>query len=174
MFCMTTSRLTPLDHFTPEELRQKHLACKEPVEREHWLVIWLLAREDKDYTCPQVADILGYTSDWVRKLVRRYNSDPHEGLRDKRKDNGNQPILDDALMEELQFALLKEPPDKGLWSGPKVAHWISEKTGRDVHAATGWRWLIRAGWSLQVPRRQHKQSASEEEQEAFKKTPAEN
>lgn len=166
---MNTNRISLTPHFTTDELKERYLACKHPLERDHWQIIWLLSRADKNYSCSQVADLMGRSPDWVRKLARRYNKDSQLGLRDMRQDNGNAPILDDALQEELQAALEKSPPDHGLWTGPKVATWMSKKLSRKVHAATGWRWLVRLGWSAQVPRRTHTKSASPEEQAAFKK-----
>jgi len=168
---MNTHRLSLTPHFTTSELKNRYLACEHPVERNHWQMIWLLSRADKNYSCPQVADLMGCSSDWVRKLVRRFNKDPLSGLRDKRQDNGNAPLLDEALQDELQNTLHEEPPDHGLWTGPKIAAWMSKKLKRKIHAATGWRWLVRLGWSAQVPRRTHTKSACEEEQAAFKKTP---
>jgi transposase len=90
-------------------------------------------------------------------------------LKDGRQENGNEPILSDRQQEKLQRALSKDPPDRGLWTGPKVAHWISQELNRPVSAVTGWHYLVRMGWSLQIPRRQHSQSATPEEQDAFKK-----
>lgn len=168
---MNTNRLSPAPHFTTTELKKRYLACEHPVERNHWQMIWLLSRTDKNYSCPQVADLMGCSPDWVRKLVRRYNKEPQLGLRDKRRDNGNKPILDEALQDELQNALQTQPPDQGLWTGPKVASWMSQKLERKINAATGWRYLVRLGWSAQIPRRSHTKSASEQEQAAFKKTP---
>ncbi|RKY40311.1 MAG: hypothetical protein DRP85_08805 [Candidatus Makaraimicrobium thalassicum] len=166
---MKNKRLTLTPHYTTEELKARYLTCEHPVERSHWQIIWLMSRKDKNYSCSQVADLMGCTSDWVRKLVRRYNEEAEDGLRDKRRDNGNAPILDDALQDELIMALESEPPDHGLWTGPKVASWMSKKLGRKIHATTGWRWLVQLGWSAKVPRRQHAKSATEEEQAAFKK-----
>ena len=65
-----------------------HLFVRIGVERSHWQVIWLLSRPEKGYSCQDVADLMGFSGDWVRKLVRRYNNDPARGLKDKRQDNG--------------------------------------------------------------------------------------
>jgi transposase len=166
---MAKQRLTLAGHFSPAELKHRYLACEDSVERSHWQTIWLLSRPEKGYSCQDVADLMGFTADWVRKLVRRYNDDPASGLKDKRQDNGNNPVLDEKLQQELSKALEGKPPDFGLWSGPKVAQWIGEKLNHPVSTVTGWHYLVRLGWSLQVPRRQHSRAASEEEQEDFKK-----
>ena len=163
-------RRIPLEaHLTPQQIKARFLKCTDLVERSHWQTLWLLSRSDKNYTCTEVADLMGFTADWVRKLVRRYNSDPVNGLLDERRKNGKTPVLNDQQQESLQRALEADPPDHGLWSGPKVAHWISQQLNQPVSAVTGWHYLTRLGRSLQVPRRRHDRSASAEEQEAFKK-----
>ena len=166
---MAKQRMILSGHFSPDELKQRYLACEDSVERSHWQSIWLLSRPEKGYSCQDVSDLMGVSADWVRKLARRYNDDPENGLKDKRRDNGNAPILDEDLQKELSKALGSPPPDHGLWNGPKVAQWIRERLNRPVSSVTGWHYLVRLGWSLQVPRRQHSQAASEEEQAIFKK-----
>ena len=166
---MAKQRIILAGHLSPAKLKHRYLACEDSVERSHWQTIWLLSRPEKGYSCQDVADLMGFSADWVRKLVRRYNADPEKGLMDKRQGNGNAPVLDEDIQWELSKALEDAPPDHGLWSGPKVALWISQQINRPVSAVTGWHYLVRLGWSLQVPRRQHSRSASEEEQEAFKK-----
>ena len=163
-------RRIPLEaHLTPQQIKARFLKCTDLVERSHRQTLWLLSRSDKNYTCTEVADLMGFTADWVRKLVRRYNADPVNGLLDERRKNGKTPVLNDQQQEALQRALEADPPDHGLWSGPKVAHWISQELNQPISAVTGWHYLTRLGWSLQVPRRRHDRSASAEEQEAFKK-----
>jgi len=156
-------------HLTSQQIKARFLKCDDLVERSHWQTIWLLSRPDKNCACSEVADLMGFTADWVRKLVRRYNADPINGLKDERKENGKHPVLNDQQQEALQRALEADPPDHGLWSGPKVAIWISQELNRPVSAVTGWHYLTRLGWSLQIPRRRHDRSASPEEQDAFKK-----
>jgi len=169
---MAKQRIVLVEHFSPAELKERYRTCGDSVEQNHWQAIWLLSRPDKNYSCQDVADLQACSADWIRKLVRRYNKDPENGLKDKRRDNGNSPVLDEELQQQLGKALEQAPPDQGLWSGPKVAQWMSERLGRPVSAVTGWNYLVRLGWSLQVPRRQHSRAATEEEQEAFKKNSA--
>jgi transposase len=163
-------RRIPLEaHLTSAQLKARFLKCADRVERSHWQTIWLLSRSDKNYTCHEIADLMGFTADWVRKLVRRYNADPVKGLQDARRKNGRKPVLNEQQQAALQRALEAEPPDHGLWSGPKVALWIRQEFQQPVSAVTGWHYLSRLGWSLQIPRRRHDRSASPEEQAAFKK-----
>jgi len=167
--CMAKQRTVLAEHQSSADLKQRYLACEDAVERSHWQAIWLLSRPEKGYSCQDVADLIGCSADWIRKLVRRYNEDPQKGLNDRRRGNGNTPVLNDALQQELCKALGENPPDHGLWSGPKVAQWMEERLSRPISTVTGWNYLVRMGWSLQVPRRQHSRAASEEEQAAFKK-----
>ena len=134
---MAKQRITLAGHFSPAELKQRYLACSDSVERSHWQAIWLLSRPDKDYSCQDVADLLGCSADWMRKLVRRYNDDPERGLKDKRRDNGNNPVLDEEQQRQLSKALEADPPDHGLWSGPKVALWMSERLGHPIFPLKG-------------------------------------
>jgi transposase len=57
-----------------------------------------------------------------------------------------------------------------LWTSTKVISWIKKKTGKQVHKTTAWRAMKAAGFTLQVPRPQHRQAATQQEQEAFKKS----
>lgn len=166
---MSKKRISLRTHFTTAQLKERYLKCDDLVEKSHWQAIWCLSRHDKNYTCEEIGDLMGFSADWVRKLVRRYNANPESGLQDGRKNNGNEPILSEKQQEKLQRALHDSPPDHGLWNGPKVALWMREELKRPVSAVTGWHYLVRLGWSLQIPRRRHDRSASPEEQDAFKK-----
>ncbi len=67
------------------------------------------------------------SSDWARRTIRTYNAEGLTGIADKRKNNGNMKIV-----SETQISTLKErinsgaSPDGGLWTGPKVALYLSE------------------------------------------------
>ena len=59
-----------------------------------------------------------------------------------------------------------------MWSGPKVARWIAQRTGAEkVHVQRGWEYLRKARYSPQQVRRpSSSRGADGEEREAFKKT----
>lgn len=78
-------------------------------------------------------------------------------------------LLDEAQRRELAEALEGPAPDGGLWTGPKVAEWIEQRTGEGTHPQRGWVYLKRLGYSLKSPRPRH-HKADQEEQETFKKT----
>ena len=74
-------------HFSVEVVKQRYLECECLRERTHWHIIWLLADTRDSRTPRQVAEIVGCTPDWVRKLLKRYNAEGEAALRDKRKNN---------------------------------------------------------------------------------------
>ena len=93
-----------------------------------------------------------------------------EGIRDQRHGIiGSPALLSPTLQEELRAALQQSLEDAGLWSGPKVAHWMQQRLGREVAPQRGWDYLQRLGYSTHVPRPQHAK-ADEATQQEFKKT----
>ena len=134
-------------HFSVEALKQNYLNCAHPKERTHWHIIWLLADPNNPMTPTEVATIVGCTPDCVYKLRRRYNEEGESALIDKRKNNGGKRCLDESQQHQLEIALSNPPPDGGLWTGPKVAAWISEQIGRPVSTVTGWKYIKRFGFS---------------------------
>jgi transposase len=96
-----------------------------------------------------------------------------EGLGDRRHHNpggADRALLEATQREELRKALKHPAPDGGLWSGPKVALWISQKIGRrGLRAQRGWEYLKKLGHSPQVPRPSYNADPDPKEQEAFKK-----
>ena len=126
----------------------------------------LLAQRGK--SSPEIVDVTCYGRDWVFKIIQRYNEKGPEGLGDGRARNSAVPLLDDEALYELGEALEGPPAEGGLWSGPKVARWISARVGRPVSPQRGWDYLQRLGFSLKVPRPRHAK-ADDDEQDAFKK-----
>ena len=90
---------------------------------------------------------------------------------DRRHGNpGAAAILSSELQQHLWEVLQSPPADQDLWTGRKVAAWIKDKTGRQVHPQRGWEYLRRLGGTLRVPRPRHAK-ADQASQDAFKKTP---
>jgi transposase len=137
------------------------------VERSHWQIIWLLALGKP---CEEVAAVTGYGVQWIRKLAGRYNREGATGIGDKRHQNPGKALrLDGQQQAALSAALDGPAADGGVWTGPKVAGWMSERLGRQVSAQRGWAMLRRLGYGSQSPRRRHV-TADEETQAWFKKT----
>jgi transposase len=153
-------------HFSSAELLQRYRSVADPVERTHWQVVYL---KSLGKATAEISQTVGYSADWVLKLIRRYNEQGERGLLDHRHEHpGSQPMLSQQQQAELARALEGKAPDGGPWTGPKVARWIAERTGRDhVHDQRGWDYLLRLGFTAPTPRPSHRQ-ASPEEQAAFK------
>ena len=77
--------------------------------------------------------------------------------------------MDETQQAALEAALSVPPTDGGLWTGPKVAAWISETLERRVSDVSGWKYLQRLGYTLQTPRPKHQRAATPDAQQTFKK-----
>ncbi len=162
---MTHANIEP--HLSLDKVRERFRSCSNATEKIHWQVI--LLRQGGRGTV-EVAEICGYKVDWVRRLVRRYNTKGPDSLEDRRRySKGRRPLLSSAQIEDLREAVLQEtPPGGGLWTGPKVAQWMKAKLNRPVSNQRAWDYLQRLGMSKQTPRPRNAR-ASAEEQTSFKK-----
>jgi transposase len=165
---MPAKRIELIAHHSLGELEAGYRGSADPIERSHWHIVWLYKQHRK---AEVVAGMVAYSPGWVRAVVKRYNELGEEGLKDLRHDNpGNARILNEQQEAALVEALAKEAEGLGLWTGPKVAAWMSKKIKRKVSKVTGWSYLVRLGYSLQVPRPHHRDGASPQEREGFKKS----
>ena len=139
---------------------------REGVRRSHLQVIWLLLSGEAPSV---VARVTGFSVRWIAKLVARWNAAGPAGLGDRRRANGAALVLDEAGLLGLAAALEQGPEDGGLWSGRKVAGWMSAYLGRSIDPKLGLDYLHRLGFSRQWPRPRHAKAAGPEEQAAFKK-----
>jgi transposase len=159
-------RLTAAAHLPPAELERRYRAARDPVARAHWQVVWLVA---SGRGCAEVAAVVGYSVDWVRAVLGRYNREGPAGVGDRRRGNpGAAPLLGAAAQAELRAALAGPAPDGGVWTCRAVADWIGARVGRPVAEARGWDYLRRLGFSPQRPR-PRAAAADPGAQEAFKK-----
>jgi transposase len=159
-------------HATTEELENLYRKAKDPVERSHLQIVWLLSEGTRT---EEVSEVTGYSPGWVRKIARRYNEWGVDALGDRRHSNPGakqRALLDESAEEELLEALQGAPPasvGSGMWSGPKVALWIAQRNGLEkVHVQRGFEYLRKVGMSPQVPRPANAR-ADTSEKEAFKK-----
>lgn len=60
--------LALVPHLSSDDLEGRYRQNRDPVERTHWYMLWLIAQGD---TCPAVAKLVGYSDDWVRTIVHR-------------------------------------------------------------------------------------------------------
>ncbi|SRR5712691_2268314 len=162
-------RLKLSERLSQDELERRYRRAQDGAGRSQWQIIWLLA-------CGQptevVAEMTGYSRQWIRKLAGRYNAEGEQAIGDKRSEHSGRKLSLNAQQQaELAQALAGSAPDAEGWSGPKVAAWMSEQLGRQVHFQRGWEMMRRLGYSSQTPRRRHSK-ADTESQQVFKKTSA--
>ena len=154
-------------HLTTEELRTRYRSCQKPQEKVRWHALYLIS---KGAVAANAARRMGRASSWITSLAQRYN---REGASAVARQQSTRPShrakVDHQLGKELDKALRAAAPDGGLWTAPKVAAWIAEKSGQEVHPVTAWRAMRRLGFSLQVPRPRNKRRATAQEQAEFKK-----
>ena len=138
------ARLEP--HLTFEEIKNCYRTAQDTTEARRWHLLFLIAR---DWSIKQAAEIVGLSYDYAKEIVGRYNKQGPTSLKNRNKNRRPPPskaLLNPAQQEELSQALQGPAPDGGQWSGPKVARWIAEKTGRDrVWPQRGWEYLKRFG-----------------------------
>lgn len=161
-------RLEIVRHLDPAEIGRRYRSCRHAREKTHWLVLRRLTGPDAPPP-ESVAREVGYSATWVRSLIKRWNAQGPEGLTDRRRvTNGGKWRLSPEQQAQLFEALQREPPDGGLWSGPKLALYVRDRYGVSLCKQTGWAYLRRLGFSLQRPRPRHRRAASAEERQAWK------
>ncbi len=153
-------------HLPVADLAARYRTTHDPVERGHWHLLWLVADGRR---VPEVADLVGYTANWVRTIIRRYNTDGPAGIADGRHANpGAPPLLSPERQEALRAALSGPSPDGGLWTARKVERWMAEHLGRPIGEVRGWEAMRALGFTPQRPR-PRATTADPVAQTAFKK-----
>ena len=156
-------------HMSSVELEARYEAAADPVAKSHFHAVWLLSC---GYDLDEVAELLSFSTRWVRSLVKRYNEGGPDQLGDQRIHNGTSPsILTPEALSALKERIKRPPDDGGLWTGPKIARWLAAFHGlKTVHDQRGWDALIAIGYSVQQPRPRHPDAATEQDRAALKKT----
>jgi hypothetical protein len=70
---MSRPRIQIAPQLEYSEITRRYEMCQHPKEKKYWLTIQLLSQPEEPMTVEQVAEVLGFSSDWVRKVARRYN-----------------------------------------------------------------------------------------------------
>ena len=150
------------------ELETRYETAADPVAKSHFHALWLLS---SGYEVEEVAELLSFSTRWVRELISRYKECGPEALGDQRAHNGTKPtILTPAALALLKERIKTPPADGGLWTGPKIARWLAKFHGlKSVHDQRGWDALVAIGYSIQQPRPRHPAAATEEDRAALKK-----
>jgi transposase len=156
-------------HLSGVELKNRYLNATDKVARRRWHLLWLISEQ---WTIKQAAKAVGFHYEYAREVVKKYNEQGESGIRNKmwgRNAKGREPLLTRQQLCELQECLKQPPSDQGIWTGPKVAQWIAQKTGRErVWPQRGWDYLKKLCRSLKMPRPKH-QKGDKERQEEFKR-----
>jgi transposase len=155
-------------HLSAAELECRYETAAEPIAKSHFHALWLLSR---GYDIEETAEILSFSTRWVRSLIKRYNEGGPDRLGDQRVHNGTAPtILTQAALAALKERLRRLPDDGGQWTGPKIARWLAQFHAlKSVHDQRGWDALVAIGYSVQQPRLRHPQAATPKDRARLKK-----
>jgi transposase len=158
-------------HLGVAALERRYETAQEPIAKSHFHALWLLV---SGFEIGEVAEILSFSTRWVRSLVKRYNEGGPDCLGDQRINNGTAPrILTPKALGALRERLKAPPDGGGLWSGPKIARWLAKYHRMiSVHDQRGWDALIAVGYSIQQPRPRHPETANEADRAKLKKNSA--
>jgi hypothetical protein len=101
-----TRKLSIQSYLDSDEMEKRYRSATDSVERSHWQILWLLS-SGKSST--EVGQVTGYCVDWIRKIVRRYNTGGPAAVGDGRHHNPGQRRLlsvehDAELLVELDKA----------------------------------------------------------------------
>lgn len=144
-----TRSLPVAPHLSLEELRRRERRVPA-ADRVRVQAVRLMA-EGRPAT--EVGPLVGFSPEWVRTLVHRYNAAGPEALSDGRRHNAGQaPLLDAAQQDALRTALGGAAPDGGIWTCRWVAWWMTQTLGREVRPQRGWAWMRKLGFTPQRPR----------------------
>lgn len=130
----------------PQPLSRAEIAARQASaatahERRRWHVIGLAAEH---LPLAEIASATGFRPRTIREILKRYRESGADALVDRRAHGpGAPPLLPAALQQRLSEAIQNPPPEGGSWTGPMVARWIAEQTGRRVHRQRGWEYLQR-------------------------------
>src|SRR5271154_622666 len=155
-------------HLSVAALEERYEACEDVTSSRHFQTIWLLA---KGHSTGEVAGMTSFGQRWIEQLVERYNALGPSAMGDLRRGNGaSAKVLTPALLQGLRTRLADPPPDGGVWTSGKVAHWMAGELGLTAPGPPrGWEALRAIDWSIQKPRPRNPKAAPPEEQDNFKK-----
>lgn len=159
-------KLAVVPHLSHEYLIERYKTCEDAHLKTRWQVILLRSEGAATSLIMNVCKV-GATT--LQTWIRQYNQNGPESVTDGRATNGRAPYLNAEQQEELRRALGSDPPDGGLWTGPKVAQWLRTRLEKpEIHEDCGWKYLNRLGFTPKRPRPRHP-DADVEAQESFKK-----
>ena len=75
-------------HLSTVELEGRYETAGDPIAKSHFHALWLLS---SGYDIDEVAEVLSFSTRWVRILIKRYNEGGPDRLGDQRVNNGVVP-----------------------------------------------------------------------------------
>ena len=72
------------------ELEACYETVADPIAKSHFHALWLLS---SGYEIEEVAELLSFSTRWVRSLINRYNAGGPKALGDQRVHNGTKPTI---------------------------------------------------------------------------------
>lgn len=131
------------------------------IERRRWQVIGLLT---DSAPLAEIEAATGFRPRTIREIAQRYRECGPAGLADGRQRSlGAAPLLTEDQQHDLRQALQNPAPDGSAWTGPKVARWIADRTGKRVHRQRGWEYLRRLGAAVPPQSDQHPAHARDDD-----------
>ena len=120
-------------HLTLNEREQRVKKTGDPVARMRFLAVY---HATQGLTATAIATITVHSTRWVQQVVRRYNQEGSEALKDRRHTTpGQRPTLTAEKQQRVFEALQGPPPDGGWWTGPTLRAWVAPtETGSSARA----------------------------------------
>ena len=154
-------RQTKLEpHLTLEDINKRIRRSREPVTRQQLRVVkWVM----QGMTQREVAEKTGYSAAWVHAIIRRYNTEGPDALRDHRKDNPGRPYgLSAEVHAEMRELVSRPPEGGGVWTGPLLVKWVRARTNdQDIDDKRGWEWLRQLDCKNRLKRRRRTKTQRE-------------
>ena len=82
--------MTIREHLSRAELEACYKTADDPIAESHFHALWLLS---SGYEIEEVAELLSFSSRWLRALIKRYNESGAQALGDQRIHNGTKPTI---------------------------------------------------------------------------------
>jgi hypothetical protein len=158
-------------YLSNEELEKKFKNSKEEKYKDRWHLLWLV--QTKKLPATKASEYLGYGKSYGCYWIKEYNNKGPSVITEKKITNPNlgDPKVTKEMKKELFKAFIEPVPEiigGGLWSGPKVSHYVQKVYNVSINRVTGWLLLKSSGMSVQSVRPKHR-STSKEIKDRFKK-----
>ncbi|MGK7926948.1 MAG: helix-turn-helix domain-containing protein, partial [Spirulina sp.] len=90
-------------HLSTEKLKKKYRTSEDPVESRRWHLLWKISL---GWTIKNSAIAIGLKYEYCQKILKRYNEQGEEGVKNGRKRRKNHRRGKEALLMEEQLEKL--------------------------------------------------------------------